>query len=97
MQLHANLASRQATANLRIKALDLDDNAPEVQLLNPKQMPLELAENAKAGQKLVDLLILDYDHVGKNQRFKYRLSGEKSENFQLKLVSLEMIYLLSKI
>jgi hypothetical protein len=65
----------------------LDDNAPEIQLLSPKQMPLELGENSKAGQKLAELLVLDRDHVGRNQRFKYRLSGEKAENFQLKLVS----------
>jgi hypothetical protein len=91
LQLHAHLGAKKTTAKLRIKVLDMDDNAPEVQMLNSKQMPLELPENAKTGQKLVDLLILDRDHVGKNQRFKYKLSGEGAENFQLKLVSFEFV------
>lgn len=84
--LRATLGQYEAKARVHIQMVDLDDNAPELQLLNVIRMPLQIKENPRAGTKLADILILDKDHVGKNQHFTYKLTGLHSENFQLRLV-----------
>lgn len=86
LTLQATLSSHRTKAQIRIKVVDIDDNPPEIKLLNPKTMPLMLSENPNTGQKLAEFLVVDRDN--QSQQFHYKLSGLKAENFQVRAVSL---------
>jgi hypothetical protein len=86
LQLRARLSKREAKARILIEIIDMDDNAPEIRLLNPKKMPLEITENSHNSTNLADIMIFDRDHVGSKQ-FRYKLTGHHAENFELRRVS----------
>jgi hypothetical protein len=88
LQLKAKLNNHKAKARIEIAIVDLDDNAPGLQFLSKHESGLKLVENPRVGQKVAEVLVLDRDYVGKNQQFKFKLSGLQSENFQIRVVSI---------
>uniref|UniRef100_A0A158R4W7 Cadherin domain-containing protein n=1 Tax=Syphacia muris TaxID=451379 RepID=A0A158R4W7_9BILA len=76
----------ETVAKLRVELVDIDDNPPKLILLEQYNLEkLEVSEKASPGTTLFEVQVSDPDYLyGKHDKFKYKLSGEGSNNFQVK-------------